>query len=183
MPAPKKYPDELRERAVRLVFESGRPIAHVARDLGVHREPLRLGVRQAEATPAPAAIIWPERARAAEGARAREPRAEKGQRDPQGRLSVFRQGARPSPTDVSAFIDERRADFGVELICRTVGVSASAYHARRSGERSRRAIDTSDSPSASARSTPPTTTPTATGAPGRRCAAPARRWGEDAFSA
>jgi transposase len=49
MPAPRKYPDELRERAVRLVFESGRPIARVARDLGVHREALRSWVRQAEA--------------------------------------------------------------------------------------------------------------------------------------
>jgi transposase len=49
MPAPRKYPDELRERAVRLVFESGRPIARVARDLGVHKEALRHWVRQAEA--------------------------------------------------------------------------------------------------------------------------------------
>ena len=49
MPAQKKYSDELRERAVRLVFDSGRPIAAVARDLGVHREALRLWVRQAEA--------------------------------------------------------------------------------------------------------------------------------------
>jgi transposase len=49
MPAPRKYPQELRERGVRLVFESGRPVAHVARDLGVHRETLRLWVRQAEA--------------------------------------------------------------------------------------------------------------------------------------
>ncbi len=49
MPRPKKYPDELRERAVRLVFESRRPIAAVARDLGVHKEALRLWVRQAEA--------------------------------------------------------------------------------------------------------------------------------------
>jgi transposase len=49
MPTPRKYPDELRERGVRLVFESGRPVAHVARDLGVHRETLRLWVRQAEA--------------------------------------------------------------------------------------------------------------------------------------
>jgi transposase len=46
---PKKYSDELRERAVRLVFESQRPIAHVARDLGIHKEALRLWVRQAEA--------------------------------------------------------------------------------------------------------------------------------------
>ena len=49
MPAPRKYPDELRERAVRLVFEFGRPIARVARDLGVHKEALRHWVRQAEA--------------------------------------------------------------------------------------------------------------------------------------
>jgi transposase len=49
MAAPRKYSDELRERAVRLVFESGRPIAHVARDLGVHKEALRGWVRRAEA--------------------------------------------------------------------------------------------------------------------------------------
>ena len=49
MPAPKRYPDELRERAVRLVFESGSPIAQVARDLGVHEEALRTWVRQARA--------------------------------------------------------------------------------------------------------------------------------------
>jgi transposase len=49
MPAQRKYSEELRERAVRLVFESGRPIAHVARDLGIHKEALRLWVRRAEA--------------------------------------------------------------------------------------------------------------------------------------
>jgi len=49
MSRPRKYPDELRERAVRLVFESKRPIAHVAQDLGVHKESLRHWVRQAEA--------------------------------------------------------------------------------------------------------------------------------------
>ena len=49
MPRPKKYSEELQERAVRLVFESGRPIAHVASDLGIHRESLRKWVRQAEA--------------------------------------------------------------------------------------------------------------------------------------
>jgi transposase len=49
MARPKKYPDELRERAVRLVFESGRPIKHVADDLGVHPEALRGWVRRARA--------------------------------------------------------------------------------------------------------------------------------------
>lgn len=49
MSRPRKYSDELRERAVRLALESNRPIAHVARDLGIHSESLRKWVRQAEA--------------------------------------------------------------------------------------------------------------------------------------
>jgi transposase len=49
MAAPRKYPDELRERAVREVRATGRPVAHVARDLGIHPEALRGWVRQVEA--------------------------------------------------------------------------------------------------------------------------------------
>ncbi len=49
MSTQKRYPEELRERAVRLVFESGRPVAQVAKDLGVGPESLRSWVRQAEA--------------------------------------------------------------------------------------------------------------------------------------
>jgi putative transposase len=40
---------------------------------------------------------------------------------------------------VSAFIDERRESFGVEPICTTLGVSASAYYQRKTGARSARA--------------------------------------------
>ena len=56
MPAPRKYPDELRERAIREVRATGRPIAHVAKDLGIHKEALRGWVRQAEADAAVAAL-------------------------------------------------------------------------------------------------------------------------------
>jgi transposase len=49
MARPRKYPEELLDRGVRVVVESGRPIAHVARDLGVGAESLRKRVRQAEA--------------------------------------------------------------------------------------------------------------------------------------
>jgi transposase len=49
MSRPRKYPEELLERGVRLALESGRPIAHVARDLGIHSETLRKRVRRAEA--------------------------------------------------------------------------------------------------------------------------------------
>jgi transposase len=49
MGRPKKYPDELMQRAVRLALEGERPIAHIAADLGMHPETLRKKVRQAEA--------------------------------------------------------------------------------------------------------------------------------------
>jgi putative transposase len=42
---------------------------------------------------------------------------------------------------VSAFIDEHRERFGVEPVCRTLGVSASAYYQRATGERSERQIE------------------------------------------
>ena len=49
MPRPRKYPPELLDRGARVVIESGRPIAHVARDLGVAPETLRRHLRQVEA--------------------------------------------------------------------------------------------------------------------------------------
>jgi transposase len=49
MPRAKKYPDELMDRGVRLVIESGRPVAAIARDLGVGHEAMRKRVRRAEA--------------------------------------------------------------------------------------------------------------------------------------
>jgi transposase len=49
MGRPKKYPDELLQRGVRLALEGERPIAHIAHDLAIHPETLRKKVRQAEA--------------------------------------------------------------------------------------------------------------------------------------
>ena len=49
MPRARKYPKELIDRGVRLAMESGRPVAHVAAELGLPSETLRKRVRQAEA--------------------------------------------------------------------------------------------------------------------------------------
>jgi transposase len=49
MARPRKYPKELLDRGARVVIDSNRPIAHVARDLGIPSETLRKYVRQLEA--------------------------------------------------------------------------------------------------------------------------------------
>ncbi|WP_354671498.1 transposase [Streptomyces sp. SRF1] len=51
MPAPRKYPLELRDRAVRM-YRAAEPkpvIRRMAEELGVHHEALRTWIRQAEA--------------------------------------------------------------------------------------------------------------------------------------
>ena len=42
---------------------------------------------------------------------------------------------------MSAYVDQHRERFGVEPICRTLGVSASAYYQRATGGRSARAVE------------------------------------------
>ena len=42
---------------------------------------------------------------------------------------------------MSRYVDEHRQRFGVEPICKTLGVSVSAYYQRRSGRRSVRAVE------------------------------------------
>jgi len=42
---------------------------------------------------------------------------------------------------VSRYVDQHRGRFGVEPICETLGVSASAYYQRRTGERSARMVE------------------------------------------
>ena len=41
---------------------------------------------------------------------------------------------------MSRYVDEHRGRFGVEPICRVLGVSASAYYHRKSGARSARSL-------------------------------------------
>ena len=70
-----------------------------------------------------------------------ELRAAPRERDPEVRFGVFREGARRGPNEVSRYIDAHRGRFGVEPICRVLGVSASAYYQRATGQRSARAVE------------------------------------------
>jgi transposase len=63
MARPKKYPEELVQRGIRLALEGDRPIAHIAHDLGMHPETLRKTVRQFEGDGGkrPELLSWQER--------------------------------------------------------------------------------------------------------------------------
>src|SRR3954452_11219254 len=140
MARPNKYPDELIQRGVRLALEGERPIAHIAHDLGMHPETLRKPLRQAEADSG----ALPELLSSQERQEIRRLRKDDYELRRANEIlkwaSVFRQGARPRPTEASAFIDQHRERFAVEPVCRVRGVSAS-YYQRANGPRSERSIE------------------------------------------
>src|SRR3954469_13491353 len=141
MARPRKYPDELRERAVRLYFESNRPIAQVAQDLGIHKEALRQWVGQAEADSGRRRDLLTTNERD-ELKRLRKENAELKRANAilKDASVLFRDGARPDPAKGTPYVEGRREVFGVEPICRTLGVSVSTHYARRSRKPSRREL-------------------------------------------
>src|SRR5688572_33296999 len=65
-----------------------------------------------------------------QGAGTRSPRTAPGQRDPAQGIGVFCPGgARPPAQAMIAFIDDHRAAYGVEPICRVLPIAPSTYHA------------------------------------------------------
>jgi transposase-like protein len=115
MAAPRKYPPELRERAVRLwrSEQPRRPIAHVARELGIHPEVLRSWIRRDQAdhgertdlaTTAEREELQRLRKRVVELGRANEIL--------KAASAFFAPGARPDPATVMSFITEHRDRFG-----------------------------------------------------------------------
>src|SRR5471030_822236 len=66
----------------------------------------------------------------AQGARAGEPGASPGQRDPAQSVGLFCDGgARPPVQAMIAFIDDHREVHGVEPICKVLPIAPSTYHA------------------------------------------------------
>ncbi len=121
------------ERAVREVFASGRPIAQVAEDLGIHREALRKQVRQAEADRAPkASRVLPADVDAELKQLRRENAELRRANEILTSASIFFAGELDPPAKaMSAYIDQHKERFGVEPICRTLGIAPSSYYARR----------------------------------------------------
>ncbi|MFN3685167.1 MAG: IS3 family transposase [Fimbriimonadaceae bacterium] len=154
-PAQKRYPPELRERAVRMVEEAIAQqngerfgvITRVARQLGVGSESLRSWVRQAEVDGGRRpGVPAEERRRVAELEReVRELR--RANEILKAAAKFLRAGARPATAEVVAFIDghaDRRTDglrWGVEPICRVLQFAPSTYYAAKSRPPSRRSVE------------------------------------------
>ena len=114
------------------------PIAQVARDLGVHPEALRNWVRRAEADAGTRNDLLTTSERE-ELKRLRGGNRERRRANEilKAASVLFAKELDPNSTEVSAFIDVLRERFGVEPICRTLHVSASAYYQRVKGSASR----------------------------------------------
>jgi len=137
-PSQKRYPPELRERAVRLVFETIQQtgeqfgvITRVAHQLGVGTESLPGLGPAGRGRRRPASRRDQRGAPAHRGAGTRGPGVAPRQPDPQGGLGFLRAGAPPPPADIVSFIDAHRDQFGVEPICTVLKIAPSTYYARK----------------------------------------------------
>ncbi|WP_246477691.1 IS3 family transposase [Actinokineospora xionganensis] len=152
MPAPKKYPDELRERATRMAVDARKDpdmaagaIKRVADQLGIHPEALRVWVKRAE-------IDAGDRPGTTTGDAQRLAELERENRELRRANAILksasgflRGGARPPRSVIVAFIDAHNHDFGVEPICAVlteagVKIAPSTYYAARSRAPSARAV-------------------------------------------
>jgi putative transposase len=151
MPAPRKYPAELRERAIRLVFEirteSGEQrgaISKVANQLGLNIETLRKWVNQAEIDEGPRLGLSGDERRHMRELEKENRRAAPGERDTEVSSDFLRGGARPPTAEVTAYIDAHRERFGVEPICKTLQFAPSTYYDHKSRPPSLRALRDSE---------------------------------------
>ncbi|MEX5300224.1 IS3 family transposase [Kocuria sp. CPCC 205292] len=152
MGAPRKYPDELRERATRMAVEARRDpatkvgaLARIGQQLGINPETLRNWVRQAEVDEGyrPGTTTDDAQRLAELEKQVRElRRANAILRSASGFL---RGGARPPTQQVVAYIDAHKDEFWVEPICRVlrdagVQIAPSTYYAAKTRSPSARSV-------------------------------------------
>ena len=152
-PTTRRYTPQEKAEAVRMVRTLARRVGDRARDGAAGRDAARVRGRVGAAVgPAGRHRRRPRargehraRPRRIKRARAGEPGAAAGQRDPQAGRDFLRGGARPPTQEVVAFIDANRDDvvegakLGVERICSVLQVAPSTYYAAKARPPSARA--------------------------------------------
>ncbi|WP_444962296.1 IS3 family transposase [Nocardiopsis sp. M1B1] len=139
MPAPRKYPPELRERAIRMAVDARRnpttrdgAIARVADQLGVNRETLRNWVTQAEIDDGTRPGTTTDQAHKIAELEREVRELRRANAILKSASGFLRGGARPPTHQVVAYIDLYRQEFGVEPICEVLQVAPSTYYAAKS---------------------------------------------------
>ena len=124
----KKYDREFREGAVRIVEETGKPIAQVARDLGVNEGTLGNWVTQAREAREGTERLVQGRHRGAQAAAGGERRAADGARCPQAIGGPVGEGG--DEVSVARFIADQRTKYRVPhtITCVLLGVSLSWFY-------------------------------------------------------
>ncbi|WP_432537979.1 IS3 family transposase [Kineococcus arenarius] len=147
MAAPRKYPDELRERAIRMAVDARRDPAtktgalkRIAGQLGINPETLRNWVVQAE-------VDAGDRPGTTTDDAARLAELEKEVRELRRANAILRSasgflrgGARPPLPLTNRYIDEHKDQFGVEPICRELQIAPSTYYAAHTRPPSKRSV-------------------------------------------
>ena len=150
MAAPRKYPDELRERAVRMAVDARkspatRPgaLARVGGQLGINPETLRNWVTQEEigAGGRPGTTTTDAQRL---GQLEREVTSP-GERDLALGVGFLRGGARPPQSLIIDYVEQHKTQFGVEPICTAltsadVKIAPSTYYASKKRPASARAV-------------------------------------------
>jgi transposase len=131
-----RYPTELRERAVRLVFEQQEhhssqwaAMCSIASEVGCGVEALRMWVRQAERDNGERpGLTTKEHARLNE--LERENRELRRQNEILRKVWAFfgESGDHPSVAMMVAFIDTHREAYGIEPICGVLPITAATYY-------------------------------------------------------
>ncbi|MGH8591690.1 MAG: IS3 family transposase [Gammaproteobacteria bacterium] len=139
----KRYAPEVRERAVRMVFEhqaeypsQWAAIGSIAAKLGCTSEALRRWVRQAERNQG-------LRGGLTSAERDRVKALEQENRELRRANEILRKasayfcpgGARPPREALMSFVDDHRSEYGVEPICAVVPIAPSTYYEHKARER------------------------------------------------
>ncbi|MGH8940522.1 MAG: IS3 family transposase, partial [Actinomycetes bacterium] len=146
-PSQRRYPPELRERAVRMVQETIEQtgerfgaITRVARQLGVGSESLRGWVRQVEVDGGHRPGVTSEERRRIAQLERDNRELRRANEILKAAAKFLRAGARPATAEVVSFIHGHRDRWGVEPICRVLQVAPSTYYAARSRPPSARTL-------------------------------------------
>ena len=130
----RRFSPQFKAEAVQMVIETGKPIAEVARELGIHDGTLGNWVNAwRREHPEPDQPLTPSGACPRAGNGRRDPPAADGERVSEKSRGLLRPDA---PVAVRcALIDAEKANYPVMWMCRLLGVPRSSFYAWRAGSR------------------------------------------------